>query len=248
MAQEVVMLGTGNAFLPYGRYHSFAMIDGKHIIDCPPTALASFRREGHAVSDLETIFFTPMFMEITCFGFPFLLLERTYISDRAQEKPLTVVAAKGVKERLKQLCDLAYPGSLETIFERIQWREEADGELDCGLTWHRFKVYHDESVDPYGYHFNKGKDGGFVHSGDSGPCELLYEEIAATSMAILEMGIPEWVASDTHHKPSDVDALAKATPERRIHHHAFVHRYTRVWMGANGDRHISNPSFECPPC
>ena len=52
MAQEVVMLGTGNAFLPYGRYHSFAMIDGKHIIDCPPTALASFRREGHAVSNI----------------------------------------------------------------------------------------------------------------------------------------------------------------------------------------------------
>ena len=50
MAQEVVMLGTGNAFLPYGRYHSFAMIDGKHIIDCPPTALASFRREGHLSS------------------------------------------------------------------------------------------------------------------------------------------------------------------------------------------------------
>ena len=52
------MLGTGNAFLPYGRYHSFAMIDGKHIIDCPPTALASFRREGHSVSDIETIFIT----------------------------------------------------------------------------------------------------------------------------------------------------------------------------------------------
>ena len=34
MAQEVRMLGTGNAFMPYGRYHSFAMIDGKHIIDC----------------------------------------------------------------------------------------------------------------------------------------------------------------------------------------------------------------------
>ena len=48
MAQEVVMLGTGNAFMPYGRYHSFAMIDGKHVVDCPPTAMASFRRAGVA--------------------------------------------------------------------------------------------------------------------------------------------------------------------------------------------------------
>jgi ribonuclease BN (tRNA processing enzyme) len=208
MAHEVVMLGTGNAFLPYGRYHSFAMIDKKHIIDCPPTALASLRREGQSVSDIETIFITHVHGDHV-FGFPFLLLERRYISDRANEKPLTVVAAPGVKARLKQLCDLAYPGSLEEPFERIQWREASDGELDCGLTWTRFAVYHDESVDPYGYHFDKGKEGSFVHSGDSGPCDSLYEEIAQSSMTILEMGLPQWVDSDTHHKPSDVESIAK---------------------------------------
>ena len=133
MAHEVVMLGTGNAFLPYGRYHSFAMIDKKHIIDCPPTALASLRREGQSVSDIETIFITHVHGDHV-FGFPFLLLERRYISDRANEKPLTVVAAPGVKARLKQLCDLAYPGSLEESFERIQWRETSVGELERGLT------------------------------------------------------------------------------------------------------------------
>ena len=99
MAHEVVMLGTGNAFLPYGRYHSFAMIDKKHIIDCPPTALASLRREGQSVSEIETIFITHVHGDHV-FGFPFLLLERRYISDRANEKPLTVVAAPGVKARL----------------------------------------------------------------------------------------------------------------------------------------------------
>lgn len=81
MAQEVVMLGTGNAFMPYGRYHSFAMIDGKHVIDCPPTALASFRRAGVVLSDIETLFITHVHGDHV-FGFPFFLLERRYIRQK----------------------------------------------------------------------------------------------------------------------------------------------------------------------
>ena len=222
MAQEVVMLGTGNAFMPYGRYHSFAMIDGKHVVDCPPTALASFRRSGVVVSDIETIFITHVHGDHV-FGFPFFLLERRYISDRGMEKPLTVVAAQGVRDRLEQLCQLAYPGSLDEIFETIIWREEVEGELECGLTWRRFVVHHDASVDPYGYHFNAGKIGSFVHSGDSGPCETLYQEMAQTSMTILEMGLPEWVESDHHHKPSDVMRIAQRLPQvQMIITHTFI--------------------------
>jgi len=112
MAQEVLMLGTGNAFLPYGRYHSFVMINGKHVVDCPPTALASFRRAQKPLSDIETIFITHVHGDHV-FGFPFFLLERRYISDRDSNRPLTIVAAPGVKQRLEQLCALAYPGSLE---------------------------------------------------------------------------------------------------------------------------------------
>tara|TARA_B100001093_G_scaffold349099_1_gene333675 strand:- start:54380 stop:55171 length:792 start_codon:yes stop_codon:yes gene_type:complete len=211
MAQEVRMLGTGNAFLPYGRLHSFAMIDGKHIIDCPPTALASLRREGIVLSDIETIFITHVHADHV-FGFPFFLLERRYISDRGQEKPLTVVAAPGVKEHLLHLCQLAYPGSLDEVFSTIQWREESEGTLQSGLTWKRFRVLHDESVDPFGYHFDAGTDGSFVHSGDSGPCRTLYDELEATNMAIIEMGIPDWVDSPHHHTPTELRTLAQSNP------------------------------------
>ncbi len=202
------MLGTGNAFLPYGRYHSFAMIDGKHIIDCPPTAMASFRREGISLSDIETIFITHTHGDHV-FGFPFFLLERRYISDREMQKPLTVVASEGVKEHLFHLCELAYPGSLEEIFATIKWRCEIEGSLPSGLTWKRFRVQHEEAVDPYGYHFNAQQKDSFVHSGDSGPCETLHDEILSSGMAILEMGLPEWVNSPYHHKPSDIESLAK---------------------------------------
>ena len=145
---------------------------------------------------------------ITFLAFLSFLLERRYISDRELQKPLTVVASKGVKEHLYHLCELAYPGSLEEIFATVKWKTEVEGTLVSGLTWKRFRVYHDESVDPYGYHFNIGRPGSFVHSGDSGPCESLHNEILSADMAILEMGLPEWVDSDHHHKPSDIQSLA----------------------------------------
>ena len=131
MAPRIDMLGTGNAFLPHGRHHSFAMVDQQHIIDAPPTALAGLRRHGMNIADLRTVFITHVHGDHV-FGFPFLLLERKYISDRDGVQPLTVVGTPFVKERLTQLCQLAFPGSLDSMIEHVTWVMEDVGELDDG--------------------------------------------------------------------------------------------------------------------
>jgi predicted TIM-barrel fold metal-dependent hydrolase len=42
-------------------------------------------------------------------------------------------------------------------------------------------------------------------------------------MVILEMGLPEWVESDTHHKPTDVEAIASTHPSVEfVITHTFV--------------------------
>ena len=56
MTHAIRMLGTGNAFLPHQRHHSFLIFDRKHIIDAPPTALLSLRRAGISPAEIETIF------------------------------------------------------------------------------------------------------------------------------------------------------------------------------------------------
>ena len=222
MAHEITMLGTGNAFLPNGRHHSFAIIDRKHIIDAPPTALISLRENGIKINDLTTIFITHLHGD-HIFGLPFLLLERTYISDRELSHPLTIVAAPGAKNRIEELCQIAYPGSLERILSTIVWDENSNGTTTDGWHWSRFEVNHNDSVDPYGYSFTSEKGATFVHSGDSGPCDSLYSAIENTELAIIEMAIPEWVPSTEHHKPSDILKLSEMYPHVKfIITHTFI--------------------------
>ena len=208
MAHRIHMLGTGNAFLPHGRHHSFAMFDRRHIIDAPPTALAGLRLNGVDVSTIETVFITHVHGDHV-FGFPFLLLERKYISDRDGTKPLTVVGTPFVKERLTHICKLAFPGSLESMLEHVTWVMDDVGRLPDGWAWERFEVHHEDAVEPHGYRFEHDDGASFVHSGDSGPCEPLYDAIERSALAILEMGFPDWVPSTHHHKPGDVRALAE---------------------------------------
>jgi len=221
MTQRIDVLGTGNAFLPNGRHHSFSIFDGKHIIDAPPTALASLRRAGIPVCDIESVFITHVHGDHV-FGFPFLLLERKYISDREGKAPLRVIGSSIVKERLTELCHLAFPGSLESILETVEWIEDVTGKTSDGWSWERFEVLHDDAVDPHGYRFVHFEGANFVHSGDSGPCETLYDAIKRSDLTILEMGFPDWVPSTHHHKPKDVEILAHQVATPLIITHTFV--------------------------
>ena len=202
---EVSLLGSGNAFLPSGRLHSFLMIDKHIIVDCPPTALASLRKAKISPADIDTILITHVHGDHV-FGFPFFLLERKYISDREGVKPLTVAGSAMVKDRLVELCKLAYPGSLDELLEQINWVDTPTVE---GWDMERFEVFHEPSVEPHGWMLTSDEGWSMLHSGDSGPCDELWNRIKKCKFAVVEMGVPEWVNTDEHHKPSDIQRLAE---------------------------------------
>ena len=215
----VELLGSGNAFLPSGRLHSFLAIDKHIVVDCPPTALASLRKAGISPADIDTILITHVHGDHV-FGFPFFLLERKYISDREGLKELTVAGSSGVKERLTHLCNLAYPGSLEEILETINWVDVPNVK---GWNMERFEVLHDPEVDPHGWMMTNDEGWSMIHSGDSGPFEDLWDRIGKCSFAVVEMGVPEWVDTEHHHKPSDITKLANKYPNTKmVITHTFI--------------------------
>jgi len=209
---RVELLGSGNAFLPSGRHHSFLCIDRHMIVDVPPTALASLRRAGISPSEIDTILITHTHGDHV-FGFPFLLLERKYISDREEENSLTVASSPGVRQRLEHLCHLAYPGSLESMFEKINW---VDIPTLKEWNFERFRVKHDPEVDPHGWMLTHKSGFSLLHSGDSGPCDELWTRVEKCEFAIVEMGVPQWVPTEFHHKPNDIQKLAEKCPNTTI--------------------------------
>jgi ribonuclease BN (tRNA processing enzyme) len=205
---EVTFLGTGNAFCPSGRLHSLVLIDGTMLVDAPPTVIPQLREHGISPSDITDLFITHWHGDHT-FGLPFLLLERKWISDRQAEKKLRIHAHAGGEERLKHLCELAYPESLNNLSWVSHHTENGKAK---GWTFERFEVCHDPATEPHGYRFEKD---GFVlvHCGDSGPCENIERLAGEVDVMIIELGIPDYVDSPYHYTPSRLTALAQANPE-----------------------------------
>ena len=159
------------------------------------------------------------------FGFPFLLLERKYISDPDSNTVLNVHLRPEGKELLGNLCNTGFPGSLEdSLDQRVAWSESESGQL-VGTDWsyERFPVRHVEQTDPHGYELIHSSGLRFLHCGDSGPCEEIDKRAARCQVVLLEMGIPDFVESPHHHTPSDVVEFSQRHPHALI---LVTHNYS----------------------
>ena len=201
---RIDFLGTGNAFTPSGRLHALTLIDEKILIDTPPTIITQLRRKDVKTSEIEYLLFTHWHADHT-FGFPFFMLERKYISDTKREKDLNIYLRPGGKEKISDLCNIGFPGSLEDVEEMAKWHEEERHEL-VGTDWsfERFPVCHTPETDPHGYELTHNTGIKILHCGDSGPCEEIERRAESADVVILEMGMPDIGNFPYHYTPSDV--------------------------------------------
>lgn len=218
-------LGTGNAFLPQGRLHSLLLIDSEILIDAPPTVLVSLRRKELTPIEIKTLMITHWHGDHV-FGFPFLLLDQKFISDRESKGVLNVYCPVGGFEKLSHLCELAYPNSLtERMIKNVVIEEGDLGTLKgvSGWSYERFKVIHDESVDPNGYLLRHESGFTIMHTGDSGPCDAIESRVGNCDVVVIELGVPDNVVVPTHYRPETLSELANKNPSTiflATHHYA----------------------------
>ena len=220
---RVDFLGTGNAFSPPGRMHALALIDDSILIDAPPTLLAQLRRSGFSGSAIKHILFTHWHGD-HIFGFPFLMLDRKYISDREGKASLDVYLRPGGIDILESLCRSGFPGSLESLDHIIDWHESEHDEIgDTGWKFYRFPVLHNPDTDPHGYELVHESGFRLLHCGDSGPCDEIDNRAKRADVIIVEMGMPDIGEFPHHHRPSDVVSLASRNSHAKI---LVTHNYS----------------------
>jgi len=182
----VLCLGSGAA-LGDGRLWSSLLIDGRILLDLPPTAIPQLHRLGQDASAIDYVFISHLHAD-HLFGAPFLLLKYCMIYERS--RPLYFVGPGGLSKTVKALCALAWPdmerqGFLPRV--PLSYVElEGEGTYSAGdLAFDAFPMQHFE-LSAFGYRFEyRGRT--FAYSGDTRECPELTRLIGGADVAILEM-------------------------------------------------------------
>ncbi len=207
----ILCLGSGAA-LNDGRLWNSLLIDGRILLDLPPTAIPQMHRLGVDPTAIETIFISHHHADHS-FGLPFLLLE--YCVRYERSSPLRVVGPPRIEELTERACELAWPHMREkglrpnVPIEYIEIAEE--GEHRAGdLSFIAVSMQH-FGLDALGYRFEvEGRT--IAYTGDTGDCAQLSHLLDRADVAIIEL---------THAHPSedpghlDVEQVERITRDLR---------------------------------
>jgi ribonuclease BN (tRNA processing enzyme) len=185
----LLCLGSAAA-LSDGRSWNATLIDGRILLDLPPTAVLEMRRHGVDLAALDVVFISHLHADHV-FGLPFLFLEYTVRCER--RSPLYIVGPPGLREQSETLFALAWPGMgkaglrpkgpIEYV-EVEPRRETKVADLVVSAT----PMSHFGML-AFGYRF-ACRDVHFAYTGDTGDCRELEELLSGADVAIMEMTHP----------------------------------------------------------
>ena len=182
-------LGSGAALTDGRRWNSL-LVDGRILLDLPPTAVVELQRLHLDLTEIDVIFISHLHAD-HMFGLPFLLLE--YCIRRERSKPLYIVGPPGIEETTETLCDIAWPDMREAGFEPhvpVTYVEVTeDGEYRAGdLAFTAVRMEH-FTLAAFGYRFeHKGRT--IAYTGDTGECAQLGKLFEEADVAIIELTHP----------------------------------------------------------
>jgi ribonuclease BN (tRNA processing enzyme) len=171
-------VGCGDAFGTGGRFNTCFHLVGRGInalIDCGASSLVALNKLAISRNDIDTIFISHFHADHVG-GVPPFLLEASHVLKRT--RPLTIAGPPGLKARLPELMEAAFPGTrtMELRFPLTLRELEIGRPAEVGaVAVTPFHVQHDDRAGPcLGFRFKaEGKIIGF--SGDTEWTDTLIE-------------------------------------------------------------------------
>lgn len=169
-SDNILVAGCGDAFSTDGNHHACYRInlDEKVLfLDFGATALTSLKRLKVDLQDVDIIIISHFHGDHYS-GLPFYFLDAAILQKR--KKKLHLVSPPGLKQKLRELTSLLYPGSekvLDSFPVEYHVLKADEHILVDGFKIYSVKVKHAKATLPHGLRI-EGKDKIVAYSGDTG--------------------------------------------------------------------------------
>lgn len=207
----LLCLGSAAA-LSDGRQWNSTLVDGRILLDLPPTAVLQMHRHGVDLAAIDVVLISHLHADHV-FGLPFLLLEYAVRCER--RTPLYVVGPPGLRAQSETLYALAWPGMAKSglrprgPIEYVEVEPRLDVRV-ADLVVSATPMSHFGML-AFGFRFScRGVR--FAYTGDTGDCCELEELLTDVDVAIMELTHPT-LRNDPGHL--DVERMAHLTEEAR---------------------------------
>jgi len=188
---ELSFLGSGNAFTPDGRYWSSFLLNGRYLLDAPPTLLPHLKRLGVPLADIRAVFISH-FHGDHFLGLPFLFLEYLHLTPRRED--LYIVGPHGVEKMIEGVAELAFPNlsHADAGYQRRYLEVEANRQQTVDdLSFQAFRMKHaNEKLACFGYRLRLAEKV-LAYTGDAELCEELFALAEGADVLVLDCNYSE---------------------------------------------------------
>ena len=183
---ELSFLGSGNAFTAGGRYWSSFLLNGRYLLEAPPTLLPHLKRLGVPPADIRAVFISHFHAD-HFLGLPFLFLEYLHITPRRED--LYIVGPPGVEEMIEELAELAFPNlsHADAGYHRRYVEVGPNGQQTLDdLSFQAFPMKHaGGKLDSFGYRLRLAEKV-LAYTGDTELCDELFALAAGADVLVLD--------------------------------------------------------------
>jgi ribonuclease BN (tRNA processing enzyme) len=208
---ELSFLGSGNAFTPGGRYWSSFLLNGRYVIDAPPTILPHLKRLGVPLADIRAVFISH-FHGDHFLGLPFLLLEYLHMTPRRED--LYIVGPPGVEKMTEGLAELAFPklSNADAGYQRRYLEVEANRQQTVdGISFQAFPMKHaNDTLAAFGYRLHLAEEV-LAYTGDAELSEELFALAEGADVLVLDCNYSEGRGPE-HVSFAEVPEIRKRLP------------------------------------